>query len=637
MKVVRNWMRNGVNGVVLSAVLLSGCGLVRAEEPEQPEEPVADTVCLILQSNPEHGGSAAGGGRYAAGDTVRLSASAALDYHFTAWCFGEDTLSVEPEYEVLVTADLAVRDTLVYTACFAHDPLAVTIRTHLTEAEPLTMPDLYAYPLEAGARVNDEEDRIADMRVFVNGDLLEARFDTVASTVRAWYTPEMFGETVEVRFEAHSEKGLTASMQRRVRVERGDTAAPDRTVRTMDKVLINFPEPGQTNGGVYTLPQYVGHYESIVAHLYVTCPNIPGGCDDWDRVGWIEIQTPDGQWREIIRYITSYRKPCNHQIDVTEFASYLQGEVPIRMYIETWGTGGWEITLDFEYVSGLSQFLYTEPVPLWDGVFPFGDPARLQPLDTVTAGIPEDVAAMSLRIVTTGHGWGEEKNTGNAAEFYEATHKVLVNDTALSQHLWMKCNPNPDSCQPQQGTWYFDRAGWCPGVIAPGYHYNLSGHIPDGQVKLAYVFDENYVDECHPNNPDCVSGQTCKDCNDTYNPMYYISSYLVYWYDRMYEGEFLPEKDTTALERRRSDRAVNLHVWPNPTAGDFSVRCDRTLGSGLVQIVDAQGKVYVQERFASSDDLRQRTFSLAGVPAGSYVVRLLASDWYTGATVIVKQ
>lgn len=411
MRLMRNWMKNGLKVMVVSAVLLLGCGLVRAEETGQPEELVVDTVCLILQSNPEKGGSTAGGGRYAAGDTVRLSASAALDYHFVAWCLGEDTLGVEPRYEMVVTADLAAMDTLVCTACFAHDPLAVTIRTRLTGAEPLTMPDLYAYPLEAGARVNDEEDRIAEMLVFVNGDLLEARFDTVASSVRAWYTPETFGETVEVRFEARSEKGLTASLQRHVRVERGDTAAPDRTVRTMDKVLINFPEPGQTNGGVYTLPQYVGHYESIVAHLYVTCPEIEGGCDDWDRVGWIEVQAPDGQWHEIIRYITSYRKPCNHQIDVTEFASYLQGEVPMRMYIETWGTGGWEITLDFEYVSGLSQFLYTELVPLWDGVFPFGDPARLQPLDTVTAGIPEDVAAMSLRIVTTGHGWGRTIRT----------------------------------------------------------------------------------------------------------------------------------------------------------------------------------------------------------------------------------
>ena len=532
------------------------------------------------------------------------------------------------------------------------DEVAVTILTHLTEAEPITMNELYAYRLEAGAYVNDESDRIVDMAVFINDIPVEARFDSLSATLRAWYTPEAFDRTVTVRFEARSQNGLSAAIERQLAVKQVDTLAPDRTVRTMDSVLINFPTPGQTNGGVYTLPQYVGHYQSIIAHLSVTCPTLVVGgkpdCDDWDRVGWIEVQTPDGQWREIIRYITSFRKPCNHTIDVTEFASYLQGEVPIRMYIETWGTGGWEITLDFEYVSGPAQFLYADPVPLWNGVFPFGDPARLQPLDTVEANVPDGVAGVSLRIVTTGHGWGGN-NTGNAAEFYKATHRVEVNDTAISQRLWMTCYPNPDGCGPQLGTWGDDRAGWCPGVIAPGYHYNLTGHIPDGRVKIAYVFDENYMDLCHPNNPGCDTVPFC-DCNDTYNPMYYIASYLVYWYDRQYEGDFPPGgglrpvvvdtgRDTTGayVERYRTERYLTLQAWPNPTADEVYVSSERDFGAGVVQIIDAQGRVYMQRRFSSSADLAQKPFSLAGLPAGTYVVRLLASDWYMGTAVVVKQ
>ncbi len=634
--------------MVLCLCVLSGFGSrAVAQEAGPSDDAVADTVRIVLQAQPEKGGSVSGGGRYVAGDTAKLTARPAQDWHFVAWMRTEEmpdaeAISTEATYYLPVTEEMAAHDTLRYTACFEHDPLAVTLRTHLTEAEPITMNELYAYRFEAGARVNDENDRIADIAVFINDMPVEAQFDALTASVRAWYTPKAFGETVAVRFEARSENGLTATLQRQLKVERGDTAAPNRTVRTMDKVLINFPQPGQTNGGIYTLPQYVGHYENIVAHLDVTCPTLAEGgkpdCDDWDRVGWVEAQTPDGQWREIIRYITSYRTPCNHTIDVTEFASYLQGEVPMRMYIETWGTGGWEITLDFEYVSGPSQFLYTELVPLWNGVFPFGDPARLQPLDTVSAAIPDEVAAMSLRIVTTGHGWGDN-NTDNAAEFYKAKHKVLVNDTAISQELWLKCNPNPDGCQPQSGTWRYSRAGWCPGVIAPGYHYNLSGHVADGQVKVAYVFDEKYVDLCHPNNPDCVSGKTCTDCNDTYNPMYYIASYLVYWYDRMYEGDFPPggRVDTTGIEKRREARNLTLQTWPNPTADEFYVRSERELGAGIAQVIDAQGKVYMQRRFTSAGDLAQRPFSLAGLPAGTYVVRLLASDWYMGAAVIVKQ
>ncbi|MDE6440858.1 MAG: hypothetical protein K2K51_07565 [Bacteroidales bacterium] len=634
--------------IALSLCVLGG---LSPRAAAQEAAPSADTVVIALQVQPERGGSVSGGGRCVAGDTVQLTARPAQDWHFVAWTQESVPVSEQATFRLPVTAAMAAIDTLRYTAAFEHDPLAVTLRTHLTEAEPITMNELYAYRLEAGARVNDENDRITAIEVFINDIAVEAAFDSLTSSVRAWYTPEAFGETLTVRFEARSVNGLTAVLQRQLKVEQADTAAPDRTVRTMDSVLINFPEPGQTNGGVYVLPQYVGHYESIIAHLNITCPTLMAGrkpdCDDWDRVGWIEVQTPDGQWREIIRYITSYRTPCNHTIDVTEFASYLQGEVPIRMYIETWGTGGWEVTLDFEYVSGQAQFLYAEPVPLWNGIFPFGDPARLQPLDTLTAPIPDGVSGLSLRIVTTGHGWGIN-NTGNAAEFYEATHKVLVNDTAIPQFLWTKCSPNPDGCQPQKGTWREDRAGWCPGVIAPGYHYNLSGQLSEGQVKLSYVFDEDYVDLCHPNNPDCVSSKLC-DCNDTYNPMYYIASYLVYWYDRQYEGDFPPggrpwPVDTTkggdddeGIERYRAERNLTLQTWPNPTADEFYVRTEREVGAGIVQVADAQGRVYIQRRFASAADLAQRPFSLFGLPAGAYVVRLLASDWYMGAAVIVKQ
>ncbi|MDE5736612.1 MAG: T9SS type A sorting domain-containing protein, partial [Bacteroidales bacterium] len=130
--------------------------------------------------------------------------------------------------------------------------------------------------------------------------------------------------------------------------------------------------------------------------------------------------------------------------------------------------------------------------------------------------------------------------------------------------------------------------------------------------------------------------------------MYYIASYLVYWFNQMYEGDFPPggrawvfdtvqEVDTFAIEKYRVERNLKLQAWPNPTADEFRLGVEREIGAGIVQVADAQGKVYIQRRFASSDDLAQRPFSLAGLPAGAYVVRLLASDWYMGATVVVKQ
>jgi hypothetical protein len=58
-----------------------------------------------------------------------------------------------------------------------------------------------------------------------------------------------------------------------------------------------------------------------MANLTVGCPSIPNGCDDWDRLAYIDIKGPDGNWVQIIRYITPYGVACNHDIDLTDYAS----------------------------------------------------------------------------------------------------------------------------------------------------------------------------------------------------------------------------------------------------------------------------------------------------------------------------
>ncbi|MEI7662832.1 MAG: T9SS type A sorting domain-containing protein, partial [Bacteroidota bacterium] len=94
-------------------------------------------------------------------------------------------------------------------------------------------------------------------------------------------------------------------------------------------------------------------------------------------------------------------------------------------------------------------------------------------------------------------------------------------------HNWYDCNPNPDACQPQNGTWYYNRAGWCPGAIAQWYDYNMTPYVAGHNVELKYVFYENYVDLCHPNNPSCVTGVTCTDCSDGFNPFLDVACNLV--------------------------------------------------------------------------------------------------------------
>lgn len=493
----------------------------------------------------------------------------------------------------------------------------VSIVTPLIEEEPIVMSsDTMYYVLEARAEVGSSFNEISELEFSVDGQVLEADFYPEYGYARARFSPGRYGDfTVNIR--AAASNGKTASVSRNITV---DSARESRTVRTFDSLIINYPDPGRENGGVYRFPQHVGSYQRIIAKMDVRCPNLPGGCDDWDRVAWIEIQTPDGQWRELIRYTTAYGVPCDHELDVTDFASYLQGEVPMRMFVDTWGTGGYEVYLDFEFVKGLPQYLYSSITPLWSGNFPFGDMADLQPLDTLDVVIGEDVAALNLKVVTTGHGW-DKNNTSNAAEFYHAIHHLYVNESAYEQDLWMQCLPNPDECLNQRGTWYYNRAGWCPGAIAPGFNFNVTEHCNTPHLQLKYIFEEGYVDSCHSSNPKCVSGVTCSNCYDTYNPQYYIASYLISYYNKMYDS--LPNVHSEQITQREE---LQFNTYPNPASERFFVQVFGETGPGYIQLISMEGAVIHQYTFRNAAQLTGFEINVSNIPTGIYVVRIQTTN-----------
>lgn len=487
------------------------------------------------------------------------------------------------------------------------------LHTPVVESESIVMPsDTLVYPLWARAEIGSAFNHITAMRIEVEGEEVVSQWNEKDNTVRADFSPGRYGEFT-VRFHASASNGRDTSFTRKIRV---DSITESRTVRTFEHMLINFPDPGRTNGGVYVFPQHVGSYQRIIAKMDMQCPEIEGGCDDWDRVAWVEMQTPDGQWREIIRYTTAYGVPCRHELDVTDFSSWLQGEVPMRMFIDTWGSGGYDITLDFEFVEGLPQYLYTGIIPLWNGNFPFGDPADLQPMDTLRLETPVGAAALNLKVVTTGHGWGNN-NTSNAAEFYQARHTIWANSTSFEHSPWRKCNPNPDDCTGQKGTWQYSRAGWCPGSIAPGYNYNLTDQIDSKELEMRFIFQEDYKDHCHPHNPNCKPVVTCDDCMDTYNPQYYIASYLIAYYNKMYDS--LPD---VANEQVAGREELNFSVYPNPASDRFYVQTYGETGRGGVQLFNMNGEVLRSTVFNNAAELNAMEFNVSELPVGFYVVRI---------------
>jgi hypothetical protein len=358
---------------------------------------------------------------------------------------------------------------------------------------------------------------VQGVQFVINGQTLQAQ-DFFNGHYIAWWTPPAYGN-YNLTILSTNNYGAVASETININIV---ASASNMEVIAAENVWLS---PNNVTEIVEAdLPSFLGSFDQVTATLAVTCP--PGGCGEWDRVASVDARGHDGQWFEIIRYITPYSTACSHVIDLSDYMSLLQGKVDFRFNCSTLDNG-YYYSLTLNYGQGTPEYLYSSVYKVWDEVYPFGDYANLQPVEDWSFQFPENAVASTLKLVSTGHGWGD-LNTGNAAEFYNATHHIWVNGAqSFEQHNWYVCNPNPDGCQPQNGTWYHNRAGWCPGAIAQWFDFNMTPFVADEDIEIQYVFYENYVDLCHPNHSDCETGVTCTDCNDGFNPMLDVACNLV--------------------------------------------------------------------------------------------------------------
>jgi hypothetical protein len=370
------------------------------------------------------------------------------------------------------------------------------------------------------------------------------------------------------------------------------------------------------------LPSYLGAYNKIIATLKVHCPT--GGCGPWDRVASVDARDKEGNWVQIIKYITPYGVACTHHIELTDYMSILQGKTAFRVNCGTLDNG-FLYDLSFDYESGTPLHKYSKVKEVWKNYYPFGDYATPQPVELFNYSYPENTVSSKLKLISTGHGWGS-LNTSNAAEFYDATHNIWVNGAKIfTQHNWTDCNPNPDGCQPQSGTYKYDRAGWCPGAIARPFDFDMDGFVAGGEIELRYVFQESYMDNCHPNNPACVTGVTCSDCNDGFNPALDVACNLISFSDSpifiVTENKYVPTSSV-------------LNVFPNPTTGAFEISLMSQISTrnAEVFIYDNTGRPVKQLNWEG----QKLSIDLSAQSKGIYLLKVVTSDWTEMKKIILK-
>lgn len=167
----------------------------------------------------------------------------------------------------------------------------------------------------------------------------------------------------------------------------------------------------QSSVKTFDLHDDVSNIESIKMYVDLDCPS--AGCNAWDVFANILVKEPtSNEWLEIGRYITPYGVDTSAldrgiEIDVTDFKSLLTGTVELRAYIEVWGSDGWNLNVEFDYVEGEPDYKYYQISRVvqynknsLEGVIYGEDQSEFDMTKTIT--ISDEVESTHLRTIITG-------------------------------------------------------------------------------------------------------------------------------------------------------------------------------------------------------------------------------------------
>jgi hypothetical protein len=378
-------------------------------------------------------------------------------------------------------------------------------------------------------------------------------------------------------------------------------ARPDTTwVTTFDHDFYNWADPHTQS---FAFPSGGLPWGQILLYYRIECPPAPGDCDPWDRLGHLRVVETDSLGAEtlyeIARIITpyditggNYPGHCEWVLDVSDYVTLLHDTVTLRNYIESWigGQRGWIVTIRFAFIPGVMPLEPYRVANLYQRDYiVYGDPANphesyLPPLDVP---IDAETVRVKARAICTGHGQG---NTDNAAEFARKWHEFLVGTTSYNHILWRNdCAQN--DCSPQGGTWYYARAGWCPGDKVDPWDVDITGSVTPGAPATIDYNIEPYENFCRPNNPNCVDGTTCTDCDYNYTghtePHFTLQAQLILY------REHAPEAvQADPIGRRELGLGPNRPNPFSPTTA-FQYEMDAP-GTATITIRSADGRLVRQ-------------------------------------------
>ena len=269
---------------------------------------------------------------------------------------------------------------------------------------------------------------------------------------------------------------------------------------------------GQSSVQNFDLHNDVSNIEIIKMYLKLDCPS--GGCDPWDRYANIMVRDKiTNAWFEIGRHITPYGVGNSAlvrglEFDVTDFKNLLEGNVELRIFVETWVSSGWIVSLEFDFIPGTPDYKYYKVSSVIQfngnslGGVPYGGlngntEIDLDKFDLIKSlQIGNNVESAHLRTIITGWGHATPADSdGRAcAEWCFRTHNIKIDNSNLFSHYMgpIGCSQNP--INNQGGNWAPDRAGWCPGMTVPVRIDKFGTDLSNKTMNFEYEF-ENWTND----------------------------------------------------------------------------------------------------------------------------------------------
>lgn len=262
----------------------------------------------------------------------------------------------------------------------------------------------------------------------------------------------------------------------------------------------------QAQSGVW-MPNY-GDYDSTVSFpdgsssyrrvfMYFTlgkynCPGNPQYCSDWDYTVQTYVMTPAGDTFELGRLITPYANSARmnanwkgvYSFDVTDFYPILKNSGTVRVHFSGY-SGGFTADVKFAFIEGTPARNVLGVTRIWKNSYDYGHGTPINAaLSNVSLTAPANAQSAEVKFTITGHGGDAQQ----CAEFCPNTYTMNLNNQQLVQQNFWRSNCGSNNYYPQNGTWVYDRAGWCPGDKVLPYSHLLNGIAGGNNYTLNVTF-----------------------------------------------------------------------------------------------------------------------------------------------------